>query len=145
MLRGASHSSPRMHGRLLKLDSDKERAANRGLRSKLRLRRSPKFRLRASNVLIGSDQQPQHSLFSSSLMSSTLMNSTKSISTSVQSAVNALLAELHAKAECEKLGLARDAFALALSEVSTKYLPASVSEGEVRAFLLTLRVDELAL
>jgi RNA polymerase sigma-70 factor, ECF subfamily len=73
------------------------------------------------------------------------MNSAKSISTSVQSAVNALLAELHAKAECEKLGLARDAFALALSEVSTKYLPASASEGEVRAFLLTLRVDELAL
>jgi RNA polymerase sigma-70 factor (ECF subfamily) len=73
------------------------------------------------------------------------MNPTKPISASVQSAVSAVLAELHGRAECEKLGLGRDLFAVVLCEVATKYLPAGAGEGEVRTLLLTLRVDELAL
>ncbi len=73
------------------------------------------------------------------------MSSAKPISASVRSAVSALLAELHAKAECEKIGVAGDIFAIVLSEVAAKYLPAGANEGEARAFLLTLRVDELAL
>jgi RNA polymerase sigma-70 factor, ECF subfamily len=73
------------------------------------------------------------------------MRATKPISASVQSAVAGLLAELHTKGGCEKLGLARDSFAAILCEVATKYLPAANSEAEARTFLLTLRVDELAL
>jgi RNA polymerase sigma-70 factor (ECF subfamily) len=73
------------------------------------------------------------------------MNPAKPISASVQSAVGAVLAELHTKAECGKLGLGADRFAVVLCDVAAKYLPADAGEGEVRTFLLTLRVDELAL
>jgi RNA polymerase sigma-70 factor, ECF subfamily len=71
------------------------------------------------------------------------MSSTKPIS-AVQSAVNALLGELHARGECDKLGLSRESFAAILCEVGTKY-SAESSESEVRAFFLSLRIDELAL
>jgi RNA polymerase sigma-70 factor (ECF subfamily) len=73
------------------------------------------------------------------------MRSTKPISAQVQSAVTDLLAELHAKSGCEKIGLARESFAVILCDVATKYLPAGNTEAEARAFLLTLRVEELAL
>jgi RNA polymerase sigma-70 factor (ECF subfamily) len=73
------------------------------------------------------------------------MRSTKPISAQVQSAVTDLLAELHAKSGCEKIGLARESFAAILCDVATKYLPAGTSQAEARTFLLTLRVDELAL
>jgi RNA polymerase sigma-70 factor (ECF subfamily) len=63
----------------------------------------------------------------------------------VQSAVADLLADLHAKSGGEKIGLARESFAAILCEVATKYLPAGSSEAETRTFLLTLRVEELAL
>jgi RNA polymerase sigma-70 factor, ECF subfamily len=73
------------------------------------------------------------------------MSSTKPISASVQSAVADLLAELCERSGCEALGLGREDFATALCEVAAKYLPNSASQSDARAFLLTLRVEELAL
>ena len=73
------------------------------------------------------------------------MRATKPISASVQSAVADLLAELHAKSGCEKIGLARESLAAILCEVATKYLPAGNTEAGARTFLLTLRIEELAL
>jgi RNA polymerase sigma-70 factor (ECF subfamily) len=55
------------------------------------------------------------------------------------------LAELHAKGGCEKIGLTRESFATILGNVAMKYLPSGASQTEARAFLLTLRVEELAL
>jgi hypothetical protein len=73
------------------------------------------------------------------------MRATKPISAPVQSAVSGLLAELHAKGGCEKIGLTRESFEAILGEVATKYLPASTTHADARTFLLTLRIDELAL
>jgi RNA polymerase sigma-70 factor (ECF subfamily) len=73
------------------------------------------------------------------------MRVTKPISAAVQSAVAELLAELHAKSGCEKIGLSRESFSAILCEVAAKYLPAGNTAVEARAFLLTLRVEELAL
>ena len=73
------------------------------------------------------------------------MRATKPISAAVQSAVAGLLSDLHAKGGCENFGLARESFAAILCEVATKYLPAGNTESEARTFLLTLRVEELAL
>jgi RNA polymerase sigma-70 factor (ECF subfamily) len=70
------------------------------------------------------------------------MISTKPIS-AVQRVVNDLLPELHAKSGCELVGLTRDSFAVILCDIGTKH--GATSETEIRAFLLTLRVDELAL
>jgi RNA polymerase sigma-70 factor (ECF subfamily) len=61
----------------------------------------------------------------------------------VQSVVNEILPELHAKAGCERIGLTREHFSTILSEVGTKY--GASSETEARSFFLSLRVDELAL
>src|SRR5579871_1999857 len=61
----------------------------------------------------------------------------------VQSVVNDLLAELHAKAGCEKVGLTRETFAVILCEIGSKQT--TTSEIELRTFFLSLRVDELAL
>ena len=63
----------------------------------------------------------------------------------VQSVVNDLLAELHAKSGCEKVGLSRESLAQILHEVGAKHCSALKSEGEVRTFFLSLRIDELAL
>src|SRR6202451_169585 len=73
------------------------------------------------------------------------MSATIPISASVQSAVAEMLADLHAKSGCEKFGLSRESFAAILCAVATKYLPAEASASEARSFLLSLRVDELAL
>jgi RNA polymerase sigma-70 factor (ECF subfamily) len=73
------------------------------------------------------------------------MSLQKPISAEVQSAVSELLEELHAKADCEKVGISREAFVVILSDVATRYLPAGAEPAEVRTFLLTLRVEELAL
>src|ERR1700680_2608496 len=62
----------------------------------------------------------------------------------VPSAVAALRAELHAKADCQKLGLTEESFVVILCEIGEKYLPASANETEARAFFLTLRLEELA-
>ena len=72
------------------------------------------------------------------------MSSTKPISV-VQSVVDELLAELHAKGGCEKVGLTREAFAVILGDIGSKHATASTSESEIRAFFLSLRIDELAL
>jgi RNA polymerase sigma-70 factor (ECF subfamily) len=61
----------------------------------------------------------------------------------VRFVVDELLAELHAKAGCDRVGLTRESFSTILVEVGTKY--GTKSEGETRSFLLSLRVDELAL
>ena len=61
----------------------------------------------------------------------------------VLSVVNEMLAELHAKAGCERIGMARESFSTILCEVGTKC--GASSETEVRSFFLALRVDELAL
>lgn len=70
------------------------------------------------------------------------MNITKQIS-AVQSVVNDLLAELHTKGGCDKIGLTRESFAAILCEIGTKH--GATSEPEIRAFFLSLRIDELAL
>jgi len=71
------------------------------------------------------------------------MSSTRTSST-VQSVVNELIADLHGKSGCEKFGVTRERFAAILCEVGTKYC-ASFSENEIRTFLSSLRVDELGL
>lgn len=64
----------------------------------------------------------------------------------VQSLVKELLSDLHAKANCGKVGLSREFFSAILCEVGVKYAATTaVSEGELRTFFLNLRVDELAL
>jgi|SRR6202167_3513675 len=73
------------------------------------------------------------------------MCATKPISASVQSAVAELAAELHASSGCGKIGLSHESFAAILCDVGAKYLPAETSHAEARTFLLTLRVEELAL
>jgi RNA polymerase sigma-70 factor (ECF subfamily) len=73
------------------------------------------------------------------------MRATKPISAAVESAVAGLLVELHAKSGCDKIGLTAESFGVILCEVATKYLPAGNSESQARSFLLTLRVEELAL
>jgi RNA polymerase sigma-70 factor (ECF subfamily) len=73
------------------------------------------------------------------------MRDAKPISASVQSAVSESLAELQAKSGCEKIGLTAECFATILCDVAAKYLPAGSTHAEARAFLLTLRVEELAI
>ncbi|MGB8523678.1 MAG: hypothetical protein WCD43_11985, partial [Candidatus Acidiferrales bacterium] len=73
------------------------------------------------------------------------MSATTPISASMQSAVAEMLAELYAKSGCDKFGLTRESFAAILCAVAMKCLPAEASASEARSFLLTLRVDELAL
>ena len=62
----------------------------------------------------------------------------------VQSVVNDLLADLHAKAGGERVGLTRESFAVVLLEVGSKHV-GGASQSEARAFFLSLRVEELAL
>lgn len=69
----------------------------------------------------------------------------KPISASVQAAVLDLLPELHARGGCEMISLTREAFAEILADVAMKYLPATATQAEARTFLLSLRVEELAL
>jgi RNA polymerase sigma-70 factor (ECF subfamily) len=56
-----------------------------------------------------------------------------------------LLAELHAKSGCEKIGLPRETFSAILCEVGDKYITVTTSQDDIRAFFLNLRVEELAL
>lgn len=73
------------------------------------------------------------------------MSSSKPISASLQTALAEVQGELHAKSGCDKFGLARGSFCAILSEVGAKYLPTDANHSEARSFLLTLRVEELAL
>ena len=72
------------------------------------------------------------------------MSATKPIS-AVQSLVNDLLADLYAKGGCEKIGLSRESLAVILCDVGAKQATATTSESDLRAFFLTIRIDELAL
>jgi len=63
----------------------------------------------------------------------------------VPSIVNDLLAELHARGGCEKIGLSRETLAAILCEIGAKQASSSASESELRTFFLNLRIDELAL
>src|SRR5579864_5345808 len=72
------------------------------------------------------------------------MSSSKQTS-ALHSVVQELLAELHLKAGCEKIGLARESFTEILTEVGTKYVASAAPESEIRTFFLSIRVDELAL
>ena len=63
----------------------------------------------------------------------------------VESVLNELLADLHARSGCEKIGLTRESFAAILCDVGSKHATVATSETEIRAFFLSLRVDELAL
>jgi RNA polymerase sigma-70 factor (ECF subfamily) len=72
------------------------------------------------------------------------MNSTKQM-LAVQSVVQELLAELHAKSGCDKLRMTRESLAEILCEVGAKSTTAAASETELRTFFLNLRVEELAL
>ena len=113
------------------LDMGEERKESRTLQTKLTLRASGEL------VASGAAARRVHFFYR--------MSATIPISASVQSAVAEMLAELHAKSGCEKFGLSRQSFAAILCAVATKYLPAEASASEARNFLLTLRVDELAL
>lgn len=73
------------------------------------------------------------------------MKSSQSTSAPVEAAVSELLPELYVKGGCEKIGVSRDVFAVILQDVAAKYLPAATNADDARTFLLTLRVDELAL
>ena len=70
------------------------------------------------------------------------MSSSKS-NPAVQSAVNELLPELHARAGCARIGITRESFSAILCEIGTRH--GASSEGEARTFFLNLRIDELAL
>jgi RNA polymerase sigma-70 factor (ECF subfamily) len=72
------------------------------------------------------------------------MSSTKQNS-GAQSVVNELVSDLFAKSGCDKFHLTRESFAGILCEVASAHATSATSEGEIRTFLLSLRVDELAL
>jgi RNA polymerase sigma-70 factor, ECF subfamily len=73
------------------------------------------------------------------------MSASRPISAPVQSAVAELAGELYAKSDGKKLGLTCESFSAILCGVATKYLPSEASQSEARGFILTLRVEELAL
>src|SRR6266851_628643 len=73
------------------------------------------------------------------------MRVTKPLPAGVQTAVDGLLVELHARGGCEKIGLSRESLAAILCDVAAKYLDDGTAEADARAFLLALRVEELAL
>jgi len=72
------------------------------------------------------------------------MSSTKQIP-AVQSVVNDLLTEFHARAGCDKIGLTHESWSAILCEVGAKHVTEASSDSEVRTFFLSLRIDELAL
>jgi RNA polymerase sigma-70 factor (ECF subfamily) len=73
------------------------------------------------------------------------MSTSKPISAAVQRAVAEMRSELCARSGCENFGLTSESFAAILGEVAAKYLPSETDQAEAHAFLLTLRVEELAL
>lgn len=72
------------------------------------------------------------------------MSSPKPISV-IASLVNELGPDLHAKSDCERMGLTPQQFTQILCEVGLKCSAPDQSESELRALYLSLRVDELAL
>jgi len=72
------------------------------------------------------------------------MSPTKSIP-AVQSVVKDLLADLYPKSGGEKIGLTSEAFGAILCDIGSKQFTVATADSEIRAFLISLRVDELAL
>jgi len=62
----------------------------------------------------------------------------------MQSVIGELLPDLYARAGCREIGLTHESFATILAEVGAKHA-AGLSQGEIRSFFLSLRIDELAL
>lgn len=62
----------------------------------------------------------------------------------LQSVIHELLADLHAKARCDQIGLTQEAFAIILTDVGSRH-GGIASANELRSFFLGLRIDELAL
>jgi RNA polymerase sigma-70 factor, ECF subfamily len=73
------------------------------------------------------------------------MSVNRTISSHVQSAVADLSRQLHVGSKGETIGVSSAAFADILCEVAAKYLPAEATHAQACTFLLTLRVEELAL
>ena len=73
------------------------------------------------------------------------MSASNPIYAPVQSAVADLVVSLHARSGGESLGLTCESFAAILCSVAAKCLAPETTQSEARAFLLTLRVEELAL
>src|SRR5579863_7372272 len=117
----------------LHVDSPEERQENESLRTKLKLQASNELGCRNKRLVV----------ISSLLL--VYMGEVKPISAAVQAAVSEMSAELCAKSGCERIGLSPQAFSAILCDVAGKYLPTSCAKSEARAFLLTVRVDELAL
>jgi RNA polymerase sigma-70 factor (ECF subfamily) len=63
----------------------------------------------------------------------------------VHSLVAELLPELHAKSGCQATGLSREALGEILEDLGAKQAATAAGAAELRTFLLSLRVDELAL
>lgn len=72
------------------------------------------------------------------------MSSTKQTSVA-QSVISELLTDLHTKSECGKFGLSRESLSAILCEIISNHAAQATSASEIRAFLLGLRVEELAL
>jgi RNA polymerase sigma-70 factor (ECF subfamily) len=72
------------------------------------------------------------------------MSSTQQLP-AVHSVVTGLLAELYAKCSAEKIGLTPETLVAILCDVGHKYLSVASTETEIRAFFLSLHVEELAL
>lgn len=62
----------------------------------------------------------------------------------LHSTIQELLADLHDKAGCQKIGLTREAFAIILAEVASRHA-ATASPSELRTFFWSLRLEELAI
>jgi RNA polymerase sigma-70 factor (ECF subfamily) len=71
---------------------------------------------------------------------------TSSKPTSVaQSVVSELLTDLHTKGDCKKFGLTRESLSAILCEILSAHSAQTASASEIRAFLLSLRIEELVL
>lgn len=72
------------------------------------------------------------------------MSSTKPINATLAIS-SELLAELHARGECEKIGVTQEFLATILCEVAAKHSVPGPAHPELRTFFLSLHVDELVL
>lgn len=97
-----------------------------------------KLTWQASNELVASETGTAFCRF-------LFVRPTKPISSAVRSAVAELREELCAKSGCEKIGLSGEALAAILCDVAAKYLEPEATQSEAHSFLLSLRVEELAL
>jgi RNA polymerase sigma-70 factor (ECF subfamily) len=59
--------------------------------------------------------------------------------------LESFVVDLYDKSKGEELGLSREEFAAALTEIAGKYLPATAAQQDVRGLYASLRVEELAL